>query len=372
VTRMCFLIRQLNAGGAERQLVTLAGALDKTRYDVAIVTFYSGGSLSEEASQTAGLRIISLNKNGRWDLAGFYLRLLKELRELNPDILHSYLPGANVLAALIKPWLPKTRIVWGIRASNVYLGFYHWSATALFKLECLLSRFADIIIANSRAGRNHCVANGFLSQKVCVVPNGIDIKRFSPDPPARKRVREEWGIKNDEIAIGLVARFDPMKDYPTFLRAASIFLHNRDDIYFVCVGDGDSQYKSELYALVKDLGLQDRVLWIGGRSDTYAVHNALDIVTSASITEGFSNSIGEAMACGTPCVVTDVGDSAWIVGDTGVVVPPRDPQALVEGWKTCLGDDPDGRGRRARERIVENFSICRLVKNTEEALWPKD
>jgi glycosyltransferase involved in cell wall biosynthesis len=204
-----------------------------------------------------------------------------------------------------------------------------------------------------------------------VIPNGIDTKRFCPDPEARQRIRAEWGVTESEKLIGLVGRLDPMKDHPTFLRAAALLMQEREDVHFVCVGDGPADYRRELHALGEELGLGQRLIWASARGDMPAVYNALDIATSSSYGEGFPNVVGEAMACGVPCVVTHVGDSARIVGETGVVVPPKDPEALAVGWKSSLARDGSEVALKARLRVEENFSVGRMVERTEKAIWPK-
>ncbi|MHC5827541.1 MAG: glycosyltransferase, partial [Nostoc sp.] len=162
-------------------------------------------------------------------------------------------------------------------------------------------------------------------------------ERFQPNPEAGLQVRTEWRISKDTILIGLVGRLDPMKDHPTFLKAVALLCKEREDIRFVCVGMGSHEYAQELYQLAEELEVAEKVIWAGGRADMPDIYNALDInCSSSSYGEGFSNVIGEAMACGVPCVVTDVGDSAWIIGDTGIVVPPNNPEALKAGITSLI------------------------------------
>jgi glycosyltransferase involved in cell wall biosynthesis len=202
-----------------------------------------------------------------------------------------------------------------------------------------------------------------------VISNGIDTERFQPDSEAGAKVRSEWGISEKIILIGLVGRLDPMKDHPTFLKAAALLCKEREDVHFVCVGIGSEHYTLELQQLTSELDISEKVIWAGGRSDMPTVHNALNIASSSSsYGEGFANVIGEAMACGVPCVVTDVGDSAWIVGDTGIVVPPKNPEALAAGWNSLLNLAVTERvalAEKARKTIVENFSLRNLVQKTE-------
>ncbi|HQI82653.1 MAG TPA: glycosyltransferase [Deltaproteobacteria bacterium] len=180
------------------------------------------------------------------------------------------------------------------------------------------------------------------------------------------------GIKEGELLIGHVGRIDPMKDHPTFLHAAALLALERRDIRFVCVGKGNPSVMKEMQGLSEKLGLSPILTWTGPRTDMKAVYNGIDILaSSSSFGEGFSNVIGEAMACGRICVVTDVGDSSLIVGETGFVIPPRDHHALAGAWNTALSLSPEDRlakGQEARKRILDNFSTSHLVRSTTEHL----
>lgn len=366
-----FLVRSLDRGGAERQLIVLAKGLASRGHAVSVAVFYGGGVYENELAE-AGIRVINLGKTGRWNILLFLNRLMRLLRKERPTVLHSYLGVPNILAAALKPLLPGTRIVWGVRASNVDLSHYDWLLRLAYWLECRLARFADCIIANSHAGKHYAVANGFRENKTVVIPNGIDTNYFRFDLVARQRVRSAWGVSENEILVGLVARLDPMKDHPTFLKAASRIAHERHNVRFVCVGDGPAAYAETLKQQAAALGLTNQLIWAGARDDMPAIYSALDIVSSSSsYGEGFSNTIAEAMACGTPCVVTDVGDSAWIVEGTGVVVLHSDPEALAQGilkMVTMLAEQRRALGGQTRSRIVAEFGLDNLVQTTERAL----
>jgi glycosyltransferase involved in cell wall biosynthesis len=205
-----------------------------------------------------------------------------------------------------------------------------------------------------------------------VIHNGIDTQRFRLDMAGRYRTRREWGVAAHELLIGLVARLDPMKDHPTFLRAAHLVCNQRNDVRFVCIGNGPAAYKRELQLLAHTLGVNGRLLWIEAFDEMAAAYNAMDLAVSTSnCGEGFSNAVGEAMACGTPCVVTDVGDSARIVGNPEQVVPPGNPRALAAAWQRVLDLQPTQRAllcQASRERIQQEFSLGQLVTKTESAL----
>jgi glycosyltransferase involved in cell wall biosynthesis len=367
MTRLVFLIRSLDYGGAERHLLTLARALDKERFNVTVLYFYPGGALEAEL-QASGARMISLGKRGRWDLTSFSWRLLRHLREIRPHVLHTFLVEPNLLSVLLKPFVPSMRVVWGVRASRVHFENYDRFARFNFRLQCFFSRFADLIIFNSDAGRAYHQAEGFPADKSIVIHNGIDTERFKPEREARTRLRAELGVAADDLLIGHVGRLDPMKDHPTLLRAAAIVCRKREDVRFVCVGGGAALYADELRRLSAELGISAKVIWAGARADMPALYGALDLFVSSSISEGFPNVIGEAMACGVTCVVTDTGDSALIVGETGTVVAPRDASALSEAILSCLESGTGATGMRARARILENFSVERMAAETTDAI----
>ncbi|PWT76317.1 MAG: group 1 glycosyl transferase [Chloroflexi bacterium] len=356
-----FLIRSLGQGGAERQLVNLAHGLRRLGHDVAVVTFYPGEWLETELSD-AGIPVWTLGKRGRWDIVRSALKLFRLVQKERPAILHSYLSTANLLALLPKACCPSLKLVWGVRASNVDFDCYDWFTKLSFQCECLLSKVADLIIANSHTGREYHLERGFPGNKIIVIHNGVDIDRFKRDEEAGKRVRWEWGIEEQERLIGHVGRLDPMKDHPTFLKAAALLAQERKDVRFVCVGEGPSDYREELYSLADKLGLGGRLIWAGSRRDMPDVYNALDVAASSSRWgEGIPNVIAEAMACSVPCVVTDVGDSAFLVAESGVVVKAGDPTLLAQGINMALTGKLRKGYNLPRERVVNNFSLANCV-----------
>jgi glycosyltransferase involved in cell wall biosynthesis len=366
--KVVFLIRVLGVGGAERQLVELAKALDRRTFEIVVLCFYEGGAFAKDLL-AAGIPVISLHKRGRWEVLRFAARMALELRRLRPDIVHAYLTGPNLMAAVMKPILGSTRIVWGIRASR--LETEDRLEKVLSRLEVLLSSRASLVIVNSAAGLAYCHWAGFAKDHCVVIRNGIDVTRFSPDNAARVEQRSAWGIPPDALVIGLVGRIDPMKDHATFLRAAAIFAESRPDARFVCIGGGPFSYVSQLQALARQLGIEEKVVWTGIAGDMPAAYRALDICCSSSaFGEGTPNCVAEAMACGVPCVVTDVGDSRIVVGQTGAVVPPANPAALAAALGAMaqrIAREPH-LGWAARERIVAGFSLRRLADETTKAL----
>jgi glycosyltransferase involved in cell wall biosynthesis len=355
------LIRSLALGGAQRQIVQLAAALRNCGHPVTVGTFYSGGPLAIELKR-AGVPIVELRKGGRWDTFGFLLRLRRAIRSAEPDVLYSF-TGANVFATLVRPFLHRMKLVLSIRASDMDLAHYDWVHRLGYEVECGLARFSDLIISNSRAGMEFAVAHGFPGDRVAIVPNGIDTDRFRPNAARRKIQRRQWGISESEIVVGMLARLDPMKGHVDLLDAARRVASVRENVRFVLVGDGRAE--AQLKKRAAELDLVDKVLFAGPTDDPAAALNGFDLFCSASVWgEGFSNAVGEAMACGLRCVVTDVGDSAAIVGDCGLVVPPANASALADAIISQLGSLGEGAFSKGRSRIVERFSIAAMVDQT--------
>ena len=365
--KVAFLIRSLEVGGAERQLAYLAIGLKDKGMSVSVGVFYRGGAL-EELLNSGGVTIEYLDKKGRWDLIGFFKRTTKWIRRENPDVLHGYLIGANIVTILMKPFFQKLHIVWGVRASNMLLENYDKLARFSFRLSVLLSRFTDLIIVNSNSGYDYHLANGYPSDRMVVIPNGIDTNLFSPDSSARKRQRVAWGIDEGIYLVGVVGRLDPMKDHRAFLQAASKVLSKRNDVLFVCVGNGSIKYLEDLQQYSEELGISANIRWEPGHVNIENVYNALDVLVSTSaFGEGFSNTLAEAMSCGVRCVATDVGDARRVLLDTGIVVPPGDSSAVAEGILAILDCDEHENSKfkkMAIDHIRRSYSIDRLVTNT--------
>lgn len=370
--RILFLIRSFGRGGAQRQLVTLATALRRSGWDVSAACFYAGDAFQRELEE-AGVPVIDLRKRGRWDVFGFPWRLWRTFRTTDADVVHGYLTVGNLLALLAKVAHRRTRVVWGVRSAYMDRDRYDWMARLTFRFSCACARMADLVIVNSDASGTHHATLGYPRDRMRVIPNGIDTRRFGFDAEARARLRQAWRVAEDALLVGLVGRLDPMKDHPTFLKAAAELAARDARWHFVCVGEGKPDYTASLATQAAALGLQDRLVWAGPRGDMPAVYSALDLLASTSYGESFPNVIAEAMACGRPCVVTDVGDSARIVGDCGVTVAARDPEAFaaaVESMLPVLSDREAVRAMHeaARARIVETYSLEALLGNSRTAL----
>lgn len=361
--RVLHVITSLSVGGAERQLQRLVMQANQKRFEMHVLSLIDGGPIAKELV-AAGVPVTGLGMRSPAGILRVLPRLWKCVRTLKPQVIHGWMYHGNIMACFSK-WTMGNRVpmIWGIRHSLHYLDHEKPLTRLMIRLGALLSGCPEKILYNAETARQQHEAIGYQACNGETVPNGFDINRWHPDPDARYRVRIELGLPVSTRLVGLVARFDPIKDHANFLVAAEKIALHRNDVNFVMVGRGVEAGNPAL-ALENYPGLADHLYCLGERSDIPNLTAALDVVVSASHSEGFSNAIGEGMSCGIPCVATDVGDSARIVNDTGVIVPPSNSIALAGAIENIL-DLSSGQyedlGSRARARVVKNYSIEAIV-----------
>ncbi|MEW6664792.1 MAG: glycosyltransferase [Thermodesulfobacteriota bacterium] len=366
--RVVHLITELDTGGAEQMLHKVTARMNRKGFRSIVVSMTDRGTLGAKIS-AEGIPVFHLGMTlGRPRPSGF-LKLYRLIRKARPHILQTWLYHADLLGILAGRMARVPKVIWGIRCSEMDLKNYRFLTTLTVRLNALLSPLADAIIVNSEEGKRVHERLGYHPGRMCVIPNGFDTHRFHPDPGARDWLLGVLGLGRECVLIGLVARLDPMKDHGTFFRAASIQASREANVHFVLVGKGMVRGNTELTGCL-DPNLKGRVHLMGPREDIPRLTSALDIATNSSAYgEGFSNTIGEAMACGVPCVVTAVGDARRIVGDTGIVVAPRDPEAMADAWLRLLEMGRDNRrklGERARKRTLGNYDIEKIVRQFED------
>jgi glycosyltransferase involved in cell wall biosynthesis len=363
--KVMFLIRSLNRGGAERYLVELAKGLRKRGHEMRVVTFYPEGEFREELL-AADVEVLDLGKRGRWDLVPMAIRLSKMIAAWKPSVLYTWMPAENLSGSLMKMRHRRLKVVWAIQSAWVRLDLYDLPTRLLYRLEPFGARFADAIVANSRAGAETGVARGMPREKMEIIRNGVDCERFVFSPDRGARLRERWGIPPGHRVVGIVGRLDPVKDHETFVRAAAIVAERERDVEFVCIGAAEKNDLARLLDLARGLSLGERFRWVGPSDDMPAAYSALDLLALSSVAEGMPNVVTESMACGIPAVVTDVGDCRDLVEDSRFVVPPRSPEALAGAMLEALKAAGDDQWRyRLRQRCLREFRTDRLVAETE-------
>lgn len=364
VLRVVHLINSLEVGGAEQMLLRLVRASQHPDVVPTIVTLSEGGGLEMDArSLGIGVHHVGLRR-GEFNPAALR-RLVAVLHRARPDVIQSWMYHSNVAASLARPWLPRaTAIVWNIRQSLGTLSQERFLTQAVIHSGRVLAPHADAIVNNSGKSVAEHQALGYHNARSVVIPNGFELDRHVADPSARAQFRAEIGARDIDVVVGVIARVHEVKDHATFLRAAHGAAERNPHIRFVCIGRGTT-------ALHAPEDLRERLHLLGERNDVHRCLAGLDLVVSSSIAEGFPNALGEAMASAVPVIATDVGETATLVGDTGILIPPRDPIALRDAILQFASLSPTERaafGRRAVERMHAQFCI-RVVAERYRTLY---
>jgi glycosyltransferase involved in cell wall biosynthesis len=368
------VITGLSTGGAETMLLKLLSASSGSMEHV-VVSLGDEGTIGPRiAALGVPVHCLRLQRNAPNPIHA--LSILRLARRIDPQLIQGWMYHGNLMASMAALALGKSApgkkppVLWNIRQTVYDLRRERWLTARLILLGGRLSARPAAIIYNSQTSAGQHEELGYRLEKRVIIPNGFDCQALRPDEVARKEVRAELGVSDDIVLVGLVARYHPMKDHAGFLQAAGMLARSHRQARFVLAGTGVSSKQSDLVEAVGQNGLQDHVILLDERSDIPRLNNAFDIACSASAWgEGFSNSIGEAMACGVPCAVTDVGDSAYIVADTGLVSPSRDPRALANAIARLIAMGRAGRqqlGAQARKRVETEFSLPSIVRRYED------
>ena len=363
--KICHLITSLDTGGAERSLINLVTAMNRDQFENEVITLLKPGPMAQMLAE-AGISVTSMEIGRSRPNPAALLSLIRHLRVKKPAILQTWLYHADFFGTVAAFFARPDHLLWNVRSSKIDYPGIRRSTRYLARLLATLSRRPDAIVVNSRDGQRYHEHIGYRPKQWVNIPNGVDLERFRPQRDERAMLRTRLGIPPDVSAIGLVARYHPMKDIATFLRAASRFRQDHENVKFVLCGDGLSPDNSTLAKQVRELDLDRSIVLLGPRSDIELIYPALDVHTLCSTHgEGFPNALCEAMACNVPCVTTDVGDSAEIVGDCGLVVPLRDPQALVGAWHALLERPSQVGTDSVRSRVAARYSLERMCAQYE-------
>lgn len=355
------VITALGVGGTERMLLKLLSARALSGFDQRVVAMRPGGAMAAPMRAT-GARVNELNFLGGLPVLEGAFRLARLARRDQPCLVHGWLYHGNLGAALAQFALVRhVPMVWSIRQSLPTLDGENLFARFGIALNRIGSGRPDRLLFNSNTSWAQHRARGFDTARAGYVPNGFDTTAFAPDAAARARWRTAWGAGAKDVVFGMFARYHPAKDHAGFLRAAARVRKARPNVRFVLAGTGVDPRNVEIARVIAETGLEGYVRLLGEQRDCVAsLLAALDVYVSASAREAFSNSIGEAMSCALPCVVTEVGDSSQVVGDTGRAVPPNDASALADAMIAMVDLGSTGRaglGERARKRVRAEFDI---------------
>jgi glycosyltransferase involved in cell wall biosynthesis len=361
--RVVHVITDLDIGGAEMMLTRLVNSLDSREIESTVVALSCSGPLAA-AIAARGVRVVELGMHPRRVNLGGFLKLVRLLREVDPDVIQTWLYHADLIGLMASAATRTSAVAWNVRCSRIEAAGHSPILPTLLRALAWTSRFPAAVIANSTAAQRAHQELGYRARQWVQIPNGVAPETYRPDPAARAQVRRQLGVSEATPLIGMVARLHPIKDHPTFLRAAAIVSQRHQEARFVLAGRGVAESGS-LREQANALGLGDRVHFMGEQLEVWLVHAAFDVAVSASDSESFPNTVIESMACGVPCVVTDAGDSRIIVADTGFVVPIRNPDAMANALVRMLeltADERRSLGLAARARVIQEYSLARVVE----------
>lgn len=366
---LVMIITGLSTGGAEMMLLKVLEKIDRYRFSPHVVSLTTKGQIGARI-EALGIPVEALGmRSGRLSPIKF-LRLVRRLRRLRPSAVHTWMYHADLLGGLAARLARVRTVGWAIHHSNLSPLHNKRSTLWVMKACAALSRcIPRKILCCSQVGKDIHVSAGYDEKKMVVIPNGFDLAQFKPDSEARVSVRRELGLAEGTPLVGLIARYDPQKNHTGFLEAAARVHRSHPEAHFLLAGTGVEVSNSALRDAIQQAGVRDETHLLGRREDTPRLMAALDVLTSSSsFGEAFPIVLGEAMACGVPCVVADVGDSAEIVGETGRVAATGDMAGLAHHIVEILELSCKERrvlGKSARERIQTRYDIGSVVRQYE-------
>ena len=366
--KILHVITGLSTGGAEKSLYNiLSGGLAR-RFDTSVLSLGNCGTVGGAVAEL-DVPIHTLDMQNSFPTPKILGRLQRIVRGSAPDIIQGWMYHGN-LAASLGAGFSRSRcvVMWNVRQSLYNLKAEKPLTRQVIRANRFCSRKVGGIIYNSHLSQIQHAEFGFDDRRARVIPNGFDLDGLRHDRETRQRVRAELGVSKDTLLIGHVARFHPMKDHVGFLRAAVRVARLMPHTRFLLIGRDVSPENPAISGIVPT-ALSGRFLFTGERPDVEQLMQAMDLLCSSSWSEAFPNVLGEAMAFGVPCVATDVGDNADILGNAGIIIPPSDSNALAEGLLAMLDKDAADRerlGQNARKRIAQHYSLQRIVKRYAE------
>jgi len=369
--RVLHIITGLLTGGAEQMLMRLIEHGDRERFTPVVVSLRDRGDVGARIA-THAVPVYELGMSpGRPSLKALW-RLREIVRRERPDVVQTWLYHADLMGGIAARMAGGTPVAWGIRHADPRDPSMPAASRRVAGLCARLSRaLPRVIVTNSAAARRAHGDAGYDLRRMTVIPNGFDLSVYHPAPEARSWLRNDLGLPEDAILITAAGRLHPVKGHREMLDAAALMAPARREgppVHIVMCGEGVTP-GGDLAVPARQDCLAGHIHLLGRRDDLPRIFAASDIVTSPSLSEAFPQVVGEAMACGVPCVVTDVGDSADIVGETGLVVPPGDATALAGAWEQLLEEGSEGlsaRGARARARIEQRYELARTIRSFEQ------
>lgn len=360
----------LNVGGAELSLKNLVEYSERNGiFQNKVISLTEIGPIGEKL-QEAGIEVSALNMRGFFDVPRVIWQLTKLLKKQNPEIVQAWLYHADLLAAIAARLVGIKNIYWGIHSTDILAGKGTARSTYLVMKTCAVFSYfmPQKIICVAKASMLTHQRLGYYTRKMCVIPNGCNVAVYNINPASGLEMRRALSIPEKSIVIGSVGRFNEYKDHRNLILAAAKLVATNRDLVFLLIGRDITAHNKQIMQWINDNGLQENFILLGERNDVNLCFNALDIFCLHSRSEALPNVISEAMCSGVPCVVTDVGDCASMLGGNGMVVPSENPEALAKGIQYIINLGVEERleiGRKARDYVTGNYSLEATVRKYE-------
>ncbi|MGK5090829.1 glycosyltransferase [Deltaproteobacteria bacterium TL4] len=362
--KIVHIITAVNLGGAEMMLYHLLVTIDTKRFDCYVISLRDIGEVGKKI-QALGIPVLNLNMRQGIPSPFALGRMVRYLLKIHPDLIQTWMYHANLMGGLAALFLKKCPIVWGLHHSNLSPSSNKRTTLWVNKLCALLSKkVPQKVVCCSEATRITHVECGYDQSKMVTIPIGFDLGKLYYRETASQAIRNKLKISPSVDLIGMIARFHPQKDHLNFIRAAAIFHQKHPHTHFLLCGKEIDEHNTQLTQWIHKSDLSDVVHLLGECANIPEINSALNIATLSSCGEGFPTVIGEAMACETPCIATDVGDVRTLIGDTGFVVPPQNPESLASAWERMLQLPEEKRqeyGKNARQRIITHYALPAIV-----------
>jgi glycosyltransferase involved in cell wall biosynthesis len=366
--KIVHIIVGLDIGGAELALKRLIEALiDSPNYHHRVISLTTVGDVGAQM-QALGVEVHAIGMRSARDIPFILWELTRLLRAIKPDVVQTWMYHADLLGGLAARLAGISNVVWGIRTTHVDVK--RSRATSFVRHVCArLSHYLPhtIVCVAQTALKSH-VAIGYDASRMVVIPNGFDLSRLIATTEQRQSLRAHCSFDINVVVVGFLGRFHPDKGQRNFVQAAGLLAKENENVHFLMAGRDLDANNLQLNRWISDTGFAERFVLLGERADVPVCLAAMDVFCLSSQTEAFPNVVGEAMSMGLPCVVTDVGDAAMLVANTGVVVPKEKPVALAIGMGQLLAMPYEARqllGQKANARIQTEFSMHRCTERFE-------
>lgn len=363
--KVLHIITGLGKGGTEGILYNLVS--NDTSNVHCIVSLTGMGSYGKKLL-SSGHHVFSLGMGLGKSYVNASIKLVKIVKLQNPDVVQTWMYHSDLLGGVIAKLFGRHPIIWNIRNYSLAPQTTPLGTRVVARLCARLSAIIpDWIVSCSEQASIYHVANGYSAEKLTVIPNGYDLFRFSPDNDNRSKMRRDWKVTENEIIIGMVARWDPKKDHDNLLQALTLIDDDLQPWRCVLVGTGMDRENQKLTTLLSQFALGETIQLMGERNDIPAIMQALDLHVLSSRSEAFPNVLAEAMGCGTPCISTAVGDASHIVAGTGWLVSPKKPQLLADAITKAMREIRNGNGDwnkrkvACRKRVLDLFNLSTMV-----------